>query len=75
MPRWIDFGSQESATVSAKGNVHLWNASRGHQDGSAAYQRMARAVNPVGDGRAAQQIAAVILGEPVAPFTARLSTQ
>jgi len=33
-----------------------------------AYQHMARAVNPFGDGQAAQRIAAAILGETVAPF-------
>ena len=33
-----------------------------------AYGRMARAVNPYGDGKAAQRIAAALAGEPVEPF-------
>jgi UDP-N-acetylglucosamine 2-epimerase (non-hydrolysing) len=33
-----------------------------------AYARMAHAVNPYGDGRAAERIVGVLLGEPVAPF-------
>ncbi len=32
------------------------------------YREMARAVNPYGDGRAAERIAAVLAGEPWAPF-------
>jgi len=32
------------------------------------YARMARAVNPYGDGRAAERIASALLGEPVEPF-------
>ncbi len=32
------------------------------------YERMAQAVNPYGDGRAAQRIVSALLGEPVAPF-------
>lgn len=32
------------------------------------YERMARAVNPYGDGRAARRIVSALLGEPVAPF-------
>ncbi len=34
----------------------------------AAYLGMARAVNPYGDGRAAERIAAVLAGEPWEPF-------
>jgi UDP-N-acetylglucosamine 2-epimerase (non-hydrolysing) len=34
----------------------------------AARSRMARAVNPYGDGRAAERIAAVLAGEPWSPF-------
>lgn len=34
----------------------------------AAYLEMARAVNPYGDGRAAERIAAVLAGEPWTPF-------
>ena len=34
----------------------------------ADYERMARAVNPYGDGRASQRIVAALLGEPVEPF-------
>jgi len=37
-------------------------------DDEKAYQHMARAINPFGDGHAAQRIAAAILGETVAPF-------
>jgi UDP-N-acetylglucosamine 2-epimerase (non-hydrolysing) len=37
----------------------------------AAYARMARAVNPYGDGRAAARIAAALLGEPFEPFEPR----
>lgn len=33
-----------------------------------AYQAMARAVNPYGDGRAAERIAALLAGEPWEPF-------
>ncbi|WP_322799226.1 non-hydrolyzing UDP-N-acetylglucosamine 2-epimerase [Thermoflexus sp.] len=33
-----------------------------------AYQQMAQAVNPYGDGRAAQRIVSALLGEPVVPF-------
>lgn len=32
------------------------------------HQRMARAVNPYGDGRSSQRIVAALLGEPVEPF-------
>ena len=32
------------------------------------YERMARAVNPYGDGRASGRIVAALLGEPYAPF-------
>jgi UDP-N-acetylglucosamine 2-epimerase (non-hydrolysing) len=38
-----------------------------------AYLRMARAVNPYGDGRAAGRIAAVLAGEPWTPFVPSLS--
>ncbi len=34
----------------------------------AAYARMARAVNPYGDGRAAERIVAILAGEPWTPF-------
>ncbi len=34
----------------------------------AEYGRMARAVNPYGDGEAARRIVSALLGEPVAPF-------
>ena len=34
----------------------------------AEYGRMARAVNPYGDGRAARRIVSALLGEPVEPF-------
>ncbi|HLH23992.1 MAG TPA: UDP-N-acetylglucosamine 2-epimerase (non-hydrolyzing) [Chloroflexota bacterium] len=37
-------------------------------DDPAAYARMARAVNPYGDGHAAPRIVAALLGEPVEPF-------
>lgn len=37
-------------------------------DDPAAHERMARAVNPYGDGRASQRIVAALLGEPVEPF-------
>jgi len=33
-----------------------------------AYQQMARAVNPYGDGRASERIVSALLGEKVAPF-------
>lgn len=33
------------------------------------YERMARAVNPYGDGWASQRIVASLLGEPVEPFS------
>ena len=36
-----------------------------------AYEKMARAVNPYGDGRAAERIVAVLLGKPWTPFRAR----
>ena len=36
-----------------------------------AYRKMAKAVNPFGDGRAARRIAAVLLGKPWTPFRAR----
>ncbi len=35
---------------------------------TAAYEAMARAVNPYGDGRAAERIAAILAGEPWTPF-------
>lgn len=38
-------------------------------DDGEAYERMARAVNPYGDGRASQRIVAALLGQPVEPFT------
>jgi UDP-N-acetylglucosamine 2-epimerase (non-hydrolysing) len=34
----------------------------------AEYNRMARAVNPYGDGRAAERIVSALLGEPFQPF-------
>lgn len=37
-----------------------------------AYREMARAVNPYGDGNAAERIAAILAGEPWAPFQPRL---
>ena len=37
-------------------------------DDKDAYDRMARAVNPYGDGHAAERIVASLLDEPVAPF-------
>jgi UDP-N-acetylglucosamine 2-epimerase (non-hydrolysing) len=37
-------------------------------DDKAAYDRMAQAVNPYGDGHAAERIAAALLGEHVTPF-------
>lgn len=37
------------------------------------YQQMARAVNPYGDGRAAQRIVLFLLGEPVEPFNPTMS--
>ena len=37
-------------------------------DDPAEYERMARAVNPYGDGRASKRIVAALLGEPVEPF-------
>jgi len=37
-------------------------------DDSAERERMARAVNPYGDGRASGRIVAAILGEPYLPF-------
>lgn len=37
-------------------------------DNPNAYQRMAQAVNPYGDGRASKRIVAALLGEPVEPF-------
>ncbi|HEV2852131.1 MAG TPA: UDP-N-acetylglucosamine 2-epimerase (non-hydrolyzing) [Thermoanaerobaculia bacterium] len=39
----------------------------------AAYLAMARAVNPYGDGRASERIAAVLAGEPWEPFRPRMS--
>jgi UDP-N-acetylglucosamine 2-epimerase (non-hydrolysing) len=36
-----------------------------------AYRRMARVANPYGDGHAAQRIAAILAGEPYAPFAAK----
>lgn len=36
----------------------------------AAYEAMARAVNPYGDGHAAERIAAILAGEPWTPFKA-----
>jgi UDP-N-acetylglucosamine 2-epimerase (non-hydrolysing) len=38
-------------------------------DNGGTYERMARAVNPYGDGRASQRIVAALLGRPVEPFT------
>lgn len=38
------------------------------EDGE-AYERMARAVNPYGDGQASQRIVAALLGRPIEPFT------
>jgi UDP-N-acetylglucosamine 2-epimerase (non-hydrolysing) len=40
----------------------------------AAYRRMARAGNPYGDGRAAERIAAILAGEPVAPWAPQEAT-
>ena len=37
-------------------------------DDTAAYQAMAQAMNPYGDGQASQRIIAGLLGEPVQPF-------
>jgi UDP-N-acetylglucosamine 2-epimerase (non-hydrolysing) len=38
-------------------------------DDTLAYQRMANAPNPFGDGRAAERIVASLLDEPVEPFS------
>ncbi|MHC8510070.1 MAG: non-hydrolyzing UDP-N-acetylglucosamine 2-epimerase [Rhodospirillales bacterium] len=38
-------------------------------DDDAAYAAMSRAVNPYGDGRAAERIAGILCGEAVAPWT------
>ena len=38
----------------------------------AAYREMARAVNPYGDGRASERIAAILAGEPWTPFAPHL---
>lgn len=38
-------------------------------DDGEIYERMARAVNPYGDGRASQRIVAALLGRPIKPFT------
>jgi UDP-N-acetylglucosamine 2-epimerase (non-hydrolysing) len=40
----------------------------------AAYAAMARAVNPYGDGRAAERIAAILAGEPWTPFQPAAAT-
>jgi UDP-N-acetylglucosamine 2-epimerase (non-hydrolysing) len=37
-------------------------------DNPADHERIARAANPYGDGRASQRIVAALLGEPVEPF-------
>jgi len=37
-------------------------------DDDVAYQQMAQAVNPYGDGRAAQRIVDTLLGEDMSPF-------
>jgi UDP-N-acetylglucosamine 2-epimerase (non-hydrolysing) len=37
-------------------------------DDTAEYERMARAVNPYGDGQASERIVAALLGEPYVPF-------
>jgi hypothetical protein len=37
----------------------------------AAHARMARAVNPYGDGRAAERIVAILRGEPWKPFASQ----
>ena len=43
-------------------------------DDPAAHERVARAVNPYGDGRASQRIVAALLGEPVEPFAPSQTT-
>lgn len=43
-------------------------------DDPAARERVARAVNPYGDGRASQRIVAALLGEPVEPFAPSQTT-
>jgi len=40
-------------------------------DDPAQYQRMARSVNPYGDGRASERIVAALCGRPVEPFVAQ----
>ncbi len=42
-------------------------------DDGEAYERMAQAVNPYGDGRASQRIVAALLGRPVEPFAAQVA--
>jgi len=37
-------------------------------DDEAEHRRMARPVNPFGDGRASERIVAMLLDEPVEPF-------
>ncbi len=37
-------------------------------ENTSEYQRMARAINPYGDGRASQRIVDALLGDPVTPF-------
>lgn len=40
-------------------------------DDGKAYERMAQAINPYGDGRASQRIVAALLGRPAEPFVVR----
>jgi UDP-N-acetylglucosamine 2-epimerase len=42
-------------------------------DDDAKYQRMARAVNPFGDGLASRRIAAILAGDQYAPFSTEIS--
>ena len=48
--------------------ARIFNETVKLMDSEAAYQQMARAVNPYGDGRAAERIVKVLLQEDVDPF-------
>ena len=65
----------------ASGNVRLVGTDRQRivtevtrlLDDPKQHQRMSRAVNPYGDGRAAERIASALLGESFIPFQAALT--
>jgi len=71
-PEGIDAGVAELVGVSTE---RIVETSRRLLTDDSAYARMASAVNPYGDGLAAERIASCLLGEPWSPFGSESRSQ